>query len=73
MSKADKKYRIEIWRYHAKIDTYESNDIKEILNWYKNNYQILYDYGGCAFDIYEDNKLLDFETEDKLGFYDYEE
>lgn len=63
------KYKIEIWQYHNLTETYESNDIEDILSWYKSDWYYCYDMGGCSFNIYEDGKLLDFDEENKLGFY----
>lgn len=66
------KYKIEIWRFHI-IDTFKSNDINEILKWYREKYQYMYDMGECAFYVYIGNKELGFDEEEKLGFFkDYD-
>ena len=63
-------YRIEIWQYHSLTETYESDSVEEILDWYKNNnWQYCYECGGCAFDVYKDGIELSFEEEYKLGFH----
>lgn len=64
------KYKIEIWQYHNIADTYESDDIRDVLNWYKNNWHWIYDVGDCAFYVYKDNEELSWDEEYKLGFYD---
>ena len=63
------KYKIDIWQWHNKVKTYKNNDIKEILKWYKENWQRCYENGGCTFYLYEDNKEIDFDNAYKLGFY----
>lgn len=68
-----KKYKIEIWQYHQIVETFESDDIKEVLNWYIENWRAVYDYGGCTFYLYEKHKKLSFDKEYELGFYDFEE
>ena len=65
------KYKIEIWRFHAIIDTFESSDINEILKWYKEEYQYMYDMGECTFYVYINNKELDYDEEKELGFFTY--
>ena len=62
------KYKIEIWKYHRIVETYENNDIKEILKWYIENWLSVHDYGGCTFYIYEENKQLSIDEENDLGF-----
>ena len=64
------KYKIIIWQYKAQVDSYESNDIKEILEYYNEKWRYVYeDLGGCYFDIFKDNKELSYNEKDKLGFY----
>ena len=65
------KYKIEIWRFHAIIDIFESSDINEILKWYKEEYQYMYDMGECTFYVYINNKELDYDEEKELGFFTY--
>ena len=64
------RYRIEIWQYHHLTTSYENDDIKEVLKWYKKHWQVNYDFGGCTFYLFENNKELDFDKCNKLGFYD---
>ena len=61
-------YKIEIYRYHSLIETYEDDDVEEVLRWYMSNWQYCYEVGGCAFDLYKDGIELSFEEEYKLGF-----
>lgn len=64
------KYAIEIWKYHSIRETYENDDIEEVLKWYKDNWKSCYDYGGCMFYLFKNNKELPFEEVRRLGFYD---
>lgn len=43
------KYKIEVWRYHHKIDEYENDDPKKVDNWYKKKYQVMDDWGECCY------------------------
>ena len=63
------KYKIEIWIFHEIVDTFESNTIDEILEWYREEYKYMYDNGDCTFYVYLDDKELDFEETYKLGFF----
>lgn len=63
-------YKIEIWQYHNITTTYESDDIEDVLLWYKANWYMAYENGFCAFDIYEYDRLLSFDEEYALGFHD---
>lgn len=64
------KYKIIIYRYHSIQDSYESNSITDILKWYQDNWQCMHERGECAFDVYEDDRILTFEEKYKLGFYE---
>lgn len=64
------KYRIEIWVYRNLQDTYEADDIETILEWYKTHWQYCHECGGCAFDVYENGNLIDFDMVYDLGFHD---
>lgn len=64
------KYKIEIWQYRSITTTYENDDVKEILNRYRENWSWIYDNGGCSFSIYENGRLLSFEEENELGFHE---
>ena len=63
------KYRLEIWQYHSLTTTYENNNIKKVLKWYRENWQGLFDYGYCTFYLFKNNKRLDFDKCYELGFY----
>lgn len=62
-------YKIEIWQYHDLKETYENNDVKKVLRWYKSHWKDCYEYGGCAFDVYKDDVQLSFDEEYELGFH----
>jgi len=63
-------YKIEIWRYHSIIETYESEEMIEILKWYKSKWRDSNEMGECTFYIYENNKEMTLEEIAKLGFFD---
>jgi len=62
-------YKIEIWQCHSIIETYENKDVKNVLKWYKENWQTCYDYGSCTFYLYKDDEELSFEKTNELGFF----
>ena len=62
-------YKIEIWRYNSVVETYEDDDIEEVLRWYISNYKYCYELGGCTFTLYKDDVELSFEEEYELGFH----
>ena len=64
------EYRIEIWQYHGMTTFYESNDIEDILEWYRQNWSQCYELGNCTFDVYKDGEGLSWNEEHELGFYD---
>ena len=66
----NKKYKIEIWKYHNVSASYEDNDINKVLIWYLKNWKYVYDNGGCAFYLFKNGKKLDFDKCYELGFYD---
>ena len=63
------KYKIEIWQYHNITEIYESDNIEDILHWYKVNWWWLYELGNCSFSVYKDKEELSFEEEYRLGFH----
>ena len=67
---SNKKYKIEIWVYGRVEETYEHDDIEEVLRWYRIRWKHMYDCGGCCFDIYENDRILKFKEELALGFYE---
>ena len=64
------KYKIEIWQYCSLSGLYESDDIEDIVKWYKSEWQDCYDDGGCTFEVYEYGRKLSFEESFDLGFFD---
>lgn len=65
-----KKFKIEIWQYHRIADTYENDKIEEVLHWYRRNWHLCYDMGGCCFEVFDGEKRLNFEELCELGFHD---
>ena len=41
-------YKIEIWQYYSLKETYENDNIKKVLRWYKTNWKDCYEYGGLC-------------------------
>jgi hypothetical protein len=66
----DKKIKIEIWIYHRVVDTYESDDIKDVLKWFKKHWGICFDNGGCCFEVFDGEKRMTFEELYEAGFHD---
>ena len=65
------KYKIEIWQWHDITEIYKSNNIKNILLWYKTEgWHDAYNNGLCCFYVYENGRELSFDEKDDLGFYD---
>lgn len=62
-------YKIEIWRFHVIHETYTSNNIKDILKWYRANWLLVYEYGGCCFYVYKNDEKLSFDELNKIGFF----
>ena len=51
-------------------DSYESDDIQDILSWYKTEgWYGAYDNGLCSFGVYENGRRLSFDEGYELGFY----
>lgn len=63
------KYRIDVWQYGNIVESYEGDDLTELVDWYKENWFVAYEHGLCALDIYEQRKDIPFEEAVKLGFY----
>ena len=63
------KYKIEIWQWQNITETFESDNIEDILEWYRVSWWWIYESGGCSFTVYENGRELSFEEENELGFY----
>lgn len=63
------KYRIEIWQYQDVTETYESNDINDVLQWYRIHWRWCYELGDCVFYLYKDDVEFSWDEEYKLGFH----
>ena len=63
------KYKIEIWRWHSISETYESDNIEDLLDWYKSNWLYCYEIGQCTFYVYENERKLSFKEENSFGFH----
>lgn len=60
--------------YGTVTDTFESNELNEILTWWRRNHLLDYDNGHNTFYLYKNGKELDFDEVYELGFYeDYSE
>ena len=64
------KYKIEIWQWFNMTDSYESDDIQDILSWYKTEgWYGVSENGLCSFGVYENGRELSFDEGYELGFY----
>ena len=63
------KYKIEIWHYCSLADFFESDDIKEVVKWYRSEWKTCYDDGNCCFEVYEYGRQLSFDEVWELGFF----
>lgn len=51
-------------------EAYESDDIQDILSWYKTEgWCSAYDNGLCSIGVYVDGRGLSFDEGYELGFY----
>ena len=64
------KYKIEIWQHNNITESYENDNIEDVLKWFRLKWWWLYELGDCSFSVYEDNRELSWNEEYKLGFYD---
>ena len=65
------KWKIDIWQFGSIVETYESENIDEVLKWYKENWSLVNEYNGCAFDVFKNDEELTYEQKDEVGFYEY--
>lgn len=63
-----KEYKIEIWIFGSIADTYESDNVEEVLKWFNRHWRNCYDNGGCAIEVYQNDKRLSFYEVYNLGF-----
>ena len=66
----DDVFKIEIWIYGRTASTYESNNIEEILKWFRKNWRDCYNFGGCNYEVYKNGEMLQFHEVNKIGFED---
>lgn len=60
------KYKIEIWQYGLMADKYESNNLKDIRQWFSHEWERAYYGGGCAFHLFKGNKA--YGLDGKIDF-----
>lgn len=63
------KYKIEIWQWGSIRETFESDNIEDVVEWYETEWMDCYEIGHCVFIVYENDRQLSFEEEYDLGFY----
>lgn len=63
------KYRIDIWQYGNMVENYESDNIEEVVDWYKENWADAYEHSLCTMDVYEQRRDIPFEEAIKFGFF----
>jgi hypothetical protein len=47
-----KKYKCEIWKYHIKIDEFESDNPYAVNHWFNKNYKQADEWGECSHYFY---------------------
>jgi len=52
------KYKIEIWRYHSKVDEYESDELFDVKYWFDNNWLYAYENCECGFSVKENGENM---------------
>ena len=55
------KYKIDIWVYGCIRDTYESENVQDVLKWYRSHWYGIYNNVGCIFEVYEYGNRLSFD------------
>ena len=63
------KYKIEIWQWGSISETFKSDNIEDVVEWYESEWMGCYEMGYCVFIVYENDRQLSFEEEYDLGFY----
>lgn len=61
------KYKIDIWQWGSITETYESDNIEDIVEFWKGEWFDCYDHGYCTFYVYEDDEELSFDEVYELG------
>ena len=52
-----KKYRVDVWQYHEKVDSFYADSIEEINNWLKEEgWQVAWDHNMCCWYLYDNEK-----------------
>jgi hypothetical protein len=64
------KYKAEIWRYHSIIDTCESDNVKDIIEWFRSEWYGSYDDGMCYLEVYRDGEELSWDEKFALRIID---
>lgn len=60
--------KVEIWQYGSITETFISNNIEEVLKWFNRHWRNCYNDGGCAIEVYQNDKRLSFHERYNLGF-----
>ena len=59
-------YRIEVWRYGTVVEEKEFLTFKDAKKWFADEWLGAWWNGGCAFHLYKNNKLVDWEEKSKM-------
>ena len=59
--------KVEIWQYGSITETFISNNIEEVLKWFNRHWRNCYNDGGCAIEVYQNDKRLSFHERCNLG------
>ena len=61
-------YKIEIWTHRTMAAVSCNENIRKLLNWYKQNWSNAFEEGQCAFFVYKDEVELSEDELFRLGF-----
>ena len=62
-------YKIEIWQRRSLVEVYESDDMQNILAWFKWYWAGASENGDCAIYVSKNGIEITFEELWDLGFY----
>ena len=53
-------YKVNVWRNHAIVDTYRTDDLADLQRWYGEEWRMCEYYGECYCVLFVDNEEADF-------------
>ena len=64
------RYKLVIKQWLCDVDTYECEDAKSAVEWFRAEWLGAYDCGYCSLCVYDDGRELSLDEELDLGFCD---